>query len=145
VSEFEDLRPVEPENIWDRAHQQERADRIRRFPARMPDARADSAAARGTATAIDAQADAADCGHAMFHEGCGSCAVQSARRTASGDPLDPANLPPGVLLLTGPEAERYRALQAAARAARETAAAAQAAGAALRDAFQAFCLSAEGG
>lgn len=53
--------------------------------------------------------------------------------------LRPEHLPPGAVLLTGPEAERYRALQAAARHAQESARAAQAAGAVLRDAFQTFC------
>jgi len=48
-------------------------------------------------------------------------------------------LPPGAVLITGPEAERYRALQAAACAGQAAAAAVQSTSAALRDAFQAFC------
>lgn len=54
-------------------------------------------------------------------------------------PLDPANLPPGVVLLAGPEAERYRAITAAARKAQASAATARADGAALLQLFQAFC------
>lgn len=50
-------------------------------------------------------------------------------------------LPPDAIVLTGPGADRYRALQTAARAATEATRAAQSAGAALRDAFQAFCTS----
>jgi hypothetical protein len=48
-------------------------------------------------------------------------------------------LPPGAIVLTGSEAERYRALQAAARKAQESTAAARADGAALLQMFQAFC------
>lgn len=47
--------------------------------------------------------------------------------------------PPGAIVLTGPEAERYRALQTAARKAQESAATARADGAALLQLFQAFC------
>jgi len=46
--------------------------------------------------------------------------------------------PPGAIVLTGDEAARYRALQDAARHAHETARAAQAAGADMRDKFQAM-------
>lgn len=52
---------------------------------------------------------------------------------------------PHAVVLTGPEAERYRVLQAAARAARAASKAAQAAGTALRDAFQTFCAGGGGG
>lgn len=54
-------------------------------------------------------------------------------------PLDPENLPPGAVLLTGAEAERYRAMQAAARRSLAAQVELNAAGAELRDAIAAVC------
>jgi hypothetical protein len=48
-------------------------------------------------------------------------------------------LPPDAIVLTGPDAERYRAIAAAARKAQASAATARADGTALLQLFQAFC------
>jgi len=55
------------------------------------------------------------------------------------------HIPDDAIVLTGPDAARYRALQDAARAAHEATKAVVATNTALRDAFQAFCAGASGG
>ena len=88
------------------------------------------------------------CAHAMHVDGCDHCAVLARRRgevkrTASGCKSCDAlwwELDNGrALILRGDAMDRYRALEAAARAAQQSAAAAQTAGNALRDAFAQFC------
>lgn len=89
--------------------------------------------------------DGPRCTHAMHVDGCSRCSeratVQSLLK-AREDILAWQREHKDAIVLTGPDAERYRALQAAARAAQETTKAAQAASAALRDAFQQFCAGA---
>lgn len=92
------------------------------------------------------------CAHSVFTSGCRACAADP---RCCARPMNPmpngtlwcdtcgtsrvVSLPPGAIVLTGPEAERYRALQTAARKAQESAVAARADGAALLQLFQAFC------
>jgi hypothetical protein len=80
-----------------------------------------------------------DCAADINHTGVCTRADGTAILVRRYPALDPVNLPPGAVLLIGPEAERYRALQAAARAGQAAAAAVQTTSATLRDAFQAFC------
>lgn len=95
----------------------------------------------------------AGCAHSMFTPGCRSCAADP---RCCARPMNPmpngtlwcdtcgmsrvVNLPPGAIVLTGPDAERYRAIATAARKAQASAAAARADGAALLQLFQAFCV-----
>lgn len=67
------------------------------------------------------------------------CAWHAAMERKPYAALDPANMPRGAMLLSGPEAERYCDLQVAARKAQASTAAARADSAALLQLFQAFC------
>jgi len=75
------------------------------------------------------------------------CAI-AALQAISDEPTAPPSgfpswhpVPPDAVILTGPEAARYCALQDAARAAHEATKAVVATNTALRDAFHAFCSS----
>lgn len=64
-------------------------------------------------------------------------AEQMARHPSTA--VDPARLPEGTILLSGPQAERYRALEAAAKRSLAAQTELTAAGAELRDAISGLC------
>lgn len=111
-----------------------------------------SNAALADTPAVREMGGPAGCAHSMFTPGCRACAVDP---RCCSRPMNPmpngtlwcdtcgtsrvVNLPPDAIVLTGPEAERYRAITAAARKAQASAATARADSAALLQLFQAFC------
>lgn len=115
MSEQESSTPASP---WETAHE---ADRRSRMERRTAAAQADIAAARADPSFV-------------VYEGAPPRGDNLDTRA-----IDPARLPEGTILLSGPQAERYRALEAAAKRSLAAQTELTAAGAELRDAISGLC------
>lgn len=140
----EELRAAR-DATWERAYEANRR-RTAEAQQQIDDARAEPTVAERQAQIDDAQLQAGRrdpdggkrCGHAMFVEGCRSCAW---RVPIADDVVAPL---PDTVTLSGAKLAAYRQLESAATAAAEAQQAMTTTGVALRDAIQAMCAAMTG-